>query len=117
MKRKIKAAEIRHRGSLMTYRNKGGECCLGYLFEFPGKGIFEPHFGRINVSSAEAKTHNQLLSAGEIQRLDSNCAIALGRRFYLRQHANKLVVSTWLDEVVSRDVQIQGRSIVFRRKG
>jgi hypothetical protein len=61
-----KLPAIRHRGSLLSYRDRGREWCFGYLFEFPGHGIFEPTFGRLKVSPREAKTHNELLSQGEI---------------------------------------------------
>jgi len=61
-----KTPEIQHRGSLMTYQDQGRERCFGYLLGFPGHGIFEPTFGKLEVSSREAKTHNELLSQGEL---------------------------------------------------
>jgi len=62
MKRKRKIPEILNRGSLMTYQENGTVRCLGYLMEFAGRGIYEPSFGKLEVASAEAKAHNQLLS-------------------------------------------------------
>ena len=87
------------------------------MLGFPGHGIFEPTFGKLNVSSREAKTHNELLSQGEIAGLDQNCAVGLGGRFYTRKQDGRTVVRTWLGEEVSRDVQVNGNVITFNRKG
>jgi hypothetical protein len=117
MKTPRKLPEILHRGSLMTYRDNGQERCLGYLFEFPGYGIFEPNFGKLAVTSEEAKAHNQLLSQGEIEGLDQNCAVGMGGLFYTRKVDGQTRVLTWLGEEVSRNVQVQGNVITFQRKG
>ena len=117
MKTPRKPSEILHRGSLMTYLDNGQERCLGYLFEFPGRGIFEPNFGKLEVTSEEAKTHNRLLSQGEIEGLDKHCAVGMGGMFYSRQAGSQTVVGTWLGQEVSRDVQIRGSVLTFRRKG
>jgi len=112
-----KTPEILHRGSLMSYRDKGRERCFGYLFEFAGHGIFEPTFGKIDVSSQEAKTHNELLSQGEIAGLDQNCAVGMGGMFYTRKQDGRTIVTTWLGEEVSRDIQVNGNVITFNRNG
>jgi hypothetical protein len=111
--------EILHRGSLLTYQDNasGQERCFGYLFEFRGRGIFEPTFGKLEVSSDEAATHNQLLSQGEIDGLDHNCAVGMGGMFYTRQLEGQTVVGTWLGEEISREVQARGKVLTFRRKG
>ena len=113
----IVAPAILHRGSLLTYRDNRAERCLGYLFVAPGRGVFEPTFGRLEVSEEEAHTHNQLLSAAEVAGLDTNCAIGLGGNFYTRREAGKTIVITWLGNEVSRDVQINRGKILFRRNG
>src|SRR2546427_204338 len=59
-----------------THRDNRRERCFGYMFEFSGHGIFELTFGRLDVSSEDAKTHNQLLSQGEIAGLDQNCDLS-----------------------------------------
>jgi hypothetical protein len=115
--RKGTLPEILHRGSLLTYQNKGAERCLGHLFEFPGHGVFEPTFGKLEVTSEEAKTHNQLLSQGEIDGLDHHCAVGLGGMFYTRKTDHQTLVVTWLGEEVSQDVRIHGQVLTFRRKG
>ncbi len=116
-RRKGKAPVILNRGSLLTYRDHGQRRCFGYLFEFPGHGIFEPTFGKLEVSSEEAKTHNRLLSQGEIQGLDQRCAVGMGGTFYVRQTGSQTIVVTWLGEEVSREVRIRGSVLTFRRKG
>ena len=117
MKKPSKPPEIRHRGSLMTWPDHGQERRLGYLFEFPGHGIFEPNFGKLEVTSEEAKTHNRLLSQGEIQGLDQHCAVGMGGLFYTRKVDGQTRVVTWLGEEVSRNVQVRGKVITFQRKG
>ena len=111
------APEILHRGSLMTYQDNGQERCLGYLFDFPGRGVYEPTFGKLDVTSEEAKTHNQLLSRAEIEGLDQNCAVGLGGMFYTRKADGHTVVATWLGEEVSREVRVNGNVLTFTRKG
>jgi len=117
MKKPSKPSGILHRGSLMTWRDDGRERCLGYLFAFPGHGIFEPNFGKLEVTSAEARTHNGLLSQGEIEGLDQHCAVGMGGLFYTRKVEGQTRVVTWLGEEVSRNVQVRGSVITFRRKG
>jgi hypothetical protein len=117
MKPPRKPPEILHRGSLMTWQDHGRERCLGYLLEFPGRGIFEPNFGKLEVTSEQAKTHNRLLSQGEIEGLDNHCAVGLGGLFYTRQVDGQTRVMTWLGEEVSRDVRVRGNVITFQRKG
>ena len=82
MKSAKNSPEILHRGSLLTYYDHGIERCFGYLFDFPGHGVFEPTFGKLDVSAEDASTHNQLLSQAEIDGLDQNCAVGLGGMFY-----------------------------------
>jgi len=109
--------EILHRGSLMTYQDNGTERCFGYMFDFPGHGVFEPTFGKLDVSIGEAKTHNQCLSQGEIEGLDENCTVGLGGMFYIRKAEGRTIVATWLGEEVSREVQVRGRVLTFTRTG
>ena len=111
----MKTPEILHRGSLLTYQDQGGERCFGYLMDFPSHGIFEPKFGKLEVTAAEASTHNRLLAQGEIEGLDRNCAVGMGGMFYTRKEHGQVVVTTWTGEVVSPTVQVRGRVITFRR--
>lgn len=109
--------EILHRGSLLTYQENGTERCFGYLFGFPGHGVFEPTFGKLDVSPTEAKTHNQLLSQAEIDGLDQNCAVGLGGCFYTKKAEGRTIVATWLGQQVSQDVRVKSSVITFMRKG
>jgi hypothetical protein len=101
----------------MTYQDNGSERCFGYLLHFPGHGVFEPTFGKLDVLAEEAKTHNQLLSQAEIEGLDQNCTVGLGGMFYTRKSEGRTIVATWLGEEVSRDVQVRGSVLAFTRKG
>ena len=114
--RKRETPQILNRGSLLTCRDNGRERCFGYLFEFPGHGIFEPTFGKLEVSAPEAQTHNALLSQAEIEGLDKNCAIGMGGMFYTQKVDGHIRVVTWLGAEVSRDVRRQGEVLTFRRK-
>ena len=117
MKPAKKPPEILHRGSLLTYQDNGTERCFGYLFGFPGRGVFEPTFGKLDVSPEEAQTHNQLLSQAEIDGLDQNCAVGLGGRFYTKKTEGRTIVATWFGQEVSREVQVRSTVITFTRKG
>jgi hypothetical protein len=114
---KRKTPEIQNRGSLMTYRDNGSDRCFGYLFHFPEHGVFEPTFGKLDVTVEEANTHNRLLSQAEINGLDQNCAVGLGGIFYTKKENGHTIVATWFGEEVSRSVQIQGRVLTFNRSG
>lgn len=117
MKTSKKPPTIMHRGSLMTYQDNGSERCFGYLFDFPGHGVFEPTFGKLDVSAEDAKTHNQLLSQAEIEGLDQNCTVGLGGMFYTKKAEGRTIVATWLGQEVSREVQVRGSVLTFTRKG
>lgn len=117
MKSGKRPPQILNRGSLLTNQDDGGQRCFGYLFEFPGHGIFEPTFGKVEVTSEEAKTHNQLLSQREIDGLDNHSAAGSGGMFYARQAEDRTIVTTWLGEGVSREVHVRGNVLTFRRKG
>ena len=117
MKPAKKTPEIRHRGSLLTYEDQGTERYFGYLFNFPGHGVFEPTFGKLDVLPEEANTHNQLLSQAEINGLDQNCSVGLGGRFYTKKAEGRTIVATWFGQEVSREVRIRGSALTFSRKG
>ncbi len=80
-----------------------------------GHGIFEPTFGKLDVTSDEARTHNQLLSQGEIEGLDKHCAVGMGGTFYTKKMDCHTLVVTWLGAEVSRDVRLRGEVLTFKR--
>ncbi len=101
----------------MMYLGNRIERCFGYMFDYPGHGIYEPTFGKLNVSAEEARTHNQRLSRGEMEGLDKNCTVGLGGMFYVRKIDGRTIIATWLGEEVSREVQVRNRVITFTRNG
>ena len=117
MKSKRRTPEILHRGSLMTYQDNGRERCFGYMLHFAGHGVYEPTFGRLDVSPVEAQQHNRLLSQAELEELDNNCAVGLGGMFYTKKAEGRTVVVTWIGQEVSQAVEIKGSVLTFRRNG
>ena len=117
MKTAKRPSEILHCGSLLTYRDNDSERCFGYLMDFPGRGVFVPKFGKLDVLPEEAHTHNQLLSQAEIDGLDQNCGVGLGGMFYTKKTEGRTIVATWFGQEVSREVQVRGPVLTFTRKG
>lgn len=117
MKKKRRTPEILNCGSLMTYKDKDTARCFGYMFHFPGHGVYEPTFGRVEVSPEEAQIHNRLLSEAEVKGLDENCAVGMGGMFYTKTDNGRRIVVTWLGDEVSRELRIAGQVLTFERKG
>lgn len=109
---------INHRGSLLTYHRDGQETCLGYLFNFPGKGVYDPNLGKVDVSVKDANVHNRCLSEAEIKGLDEACEIGQWGVFYFNRE--EMAVKTWMGVAVARneDVEYHGSgSVTFHRRG
>lgn len=117
MKPAKQPSEILHRGSLLTYQDSGTERCFGYVFHFPSHGVYEPTFGKLDVSPEQANTHNQLLSQAEIDGLDQNCGVGQGGRLYTKKAEGRTIVATWFGQEVSREVRVRGAALTFTRKG
>ena len=111
--------KLLHKGSLITFQPEGQakEQCLGYLMFFKDHGVYEPNFGRVDVTPREADAHNAALSRAEIEGLDSNCRIGMGGAFYLGAPGGKPVLRTFIGAVVADDVAVKGQSVTFHRKG
>ena len=60
---------------------------------------------------------DRILSQAEIDGLDRNCAVGMGGVFYTKTFASKRLVVTWLGDEVSREVEVKGNTLTFRRKG
>jgi len=41
----------------------------------------------------------------------------MGGMFYAKKENGQTIVATWLGEVISRDVRVQGNIMTFQRKG
>ena len=105
--------EILHKGSLMTFIGDGRERCLGYLLDAKEKGVYEPNFGKVDVTSGDAQWHNTLLSAAEIKGLDEHCEVGQGGTFFFI-HGK---VQTWVGQLVSDKVALVNSRITFERNG
>ena len=103
-------------GSLITYQDDGGaNCCLGYLLCFKGHGVYDPHFGRVDVTPESAEIHNRLLDAALLGGLDRNCEIGMGGSFYVGHQDGWLVIKTWCGTLVSEiDAERQQRDVPAR---
>jgi len=114
----MKQPELLNKGSLITYQGRSGEeTCLGYLFNFPGRGFFDPSLGKIDVTPEEAKAHNSLLDEALLKGLDENCEVGQRGAFYLVEHNSRPAIKTFSGTIVSTDLSINGRSVTFRRSG
>jgi hypothetical protein len=102
--------KLKNNDGLWTDEETGA--CVGYLMDFTGKGVFSPD-GKVDITPEQAKTHNDLLSQGEIKGLDENCQVGMQGTFYYI----KGQVQTFMGAVVSADVSVNGQSITFRRNG
>lgn len=107
-------------GSLITYKDEDGrDACLNFLFEFEGKGVFDPSRGRVDVSSEHVLAHNQALSKAMIQGLDETCEVEQSGVFYAEPLAGSCKlwrISTWIGEAVAKATQT-GSRLHFTRKG
>jgi hypothetical protein len=106
-----------HVGSLITYEDEGGDRCLGYLVCFEGHGVYDPSFGRVEVTRENADIHNRLLDAAMLEGLDQNCEIGMGGSFYVGKQEGRLVIKTFLGALVSSDCTQNGNSVTFVRAG
>ena len=111
--------KLLHKGSLITFVPEGcdQEQCLGYLMHFKGHGVYEPTFGKVDVTPQEADAHNAALSAAEIEGLDRNCGIGMGGTLYLGASGGRSAVRTFIGTVVTEDVTVKGDGVTFRRGG
>ncbi len=96
-----KTLKLFHIGSLITCtlgRSKVEEC-LGYLWAPEGHdGVYDPTYGKVNVSREDANTHNAELSKALVNGLDT-CAIGQWGSFYFND--DKKAVNTFTGEVVA----------------
>jgi hypothetical protein len=113
MPRKKRVPELDHRGTLITFTDAESEQCLGYLLDAGEHGVFEPSFGKVDVTPAEAKLHNQVLDQALIDGLNNHCEVGHGGMFYLRDGQ----VVTWLRTVVAPALVRPGRHCTCVRAG
>jgi len=104
-------------GSLVTYQDEGGDRCLGYLMAFDGYGVFDPTFGKVEITPEQADIHNKLLDHAVLAGLDENCHIGMCGSFYVGKQDGRLVIKTFLGTLVSSDCTQHGRVVTFTRGG
>lgn len=95
---------------LIEIQTEEGKGCLGYLLIVPDKGIFDAHYGQVQVSEEEAKKHNLIFDRMNITGLDQ-CPIGKGGFFYL----DGKKVTTFLGTVVSKKYLKINNKILFNR--
>lgn len=111
-KHKIKPL-LQHLGSLITYTLPSGKTqCLGYLLALPPFGVYDTELGKVDVSHEDANTHNNLLSAAQIEGLE-RCEVGQGGSFYLKLTPEGYQVNTFTGVKVSSDCTV-GRHVTFR---
>ena len=84
---------------------------------FKGHGVYEPTFGKVDVTPQEADAHNAALFLAEIEGLDRNCVIGMGGTFYLVASGGRSAIRTFIGAVVTEDVTFKGDCAIFRRGG
>ncbi len=100
-------------GSLITYKHDEQEIMLWHLYVHEGK-VYEPNLGVVEVPLEHVAAHNAALDKALIEGL-STCRVGQGGLFYYNDQANE--VRTWTGIVVSKDVFVNGKRIVFRKDG
>jgi len=103
--------QLENFGSLITI--KGTNECLGDLMYFQGHGTYDPTYGTVPVSQAEAEQHNKALSAARFKGMDENCQIGQGGYAYYQTNQ----ITDFIGVVISTDVSKKGNSITFYRNG
>jgi hypothetical protein len=79
------------------------------------KHLFDANLGMVDVTPDQAKTHNDLLSAAEIEGLDKNCQVGQCGTLYF--DPTKKVVHTWPGTIVSTLIKLVGTRLTFFRDG
>jgi hypothetical protein len=100
---------------LLTWANTN--TAIGYLFGH--EGVQWSPDGAVNCTEEQAKKHNELLDNMLVKGLDDSCEIGQGYHFYFfRAHGTTgHQVRSWMGQVISDNVQLNGTSIIFTRKG
>ena len=93
--------KLENLGSLITIEgNDADDACLGYLMDFKDQGVFDAEYGRVDVSPADASTHNKLLDEALLTGLDDSCKVGQHGTFYYVEDR----IQTFLGTVVSERI-------------
>lgn len=109
--------KLNHLGSLITVTQAdGSECCLGYLIDFKGHGVFSPN-GKVEISKEHMEAHNKALEEAELKGLDENCQIGQHGTFYYINGTVQTFMGTKVNETIRLGGSNKRRTITFTRKG
>lgn len=122
------AADFEGLGGLITFKGTDPPQVLGDLMYFAGRGVYDPTYGRVDVSPEHAAAHNKAWAEATIKGLDENCRPGQGGNFYVREPAGpggEWAVTTFDGTVVAAgdDVEVaarkpaNGRRVAFSRNG
>jgi len=124
--------ELLNKGSLITYKDGDSESCLGFLLDLSdvkvpamhdnsvpqrARGVWEPNFGLVPLTSEEAATHNRLLSTALIEGMKT-AQIGQCGTFYVKKTDKwplKYSVHTFTGEVVAEVVTCDKFRLRFGR--
>ena len=115
----LKREDLENFGSVITvkkslFQDQGHEYCLGHLINFTGHGVFDAHFGKVDVTPEEVAVHNSSLDYIFIKGLDANCEVGQGGTFYYDE--KKHIVQTFCGTIFAT-AKVSGKSITFERGG
>jgi len=85
---------------------------------FAGHGVYDPKFGRVDVTPEEANAHNKALDLAMIEGMDVNCQVGQGAYAYYVSGR----VSTFNGTLIADAPQVRitgetAHTITFNRKG
>lgn len=83
---------------IITFKENGKTCCLGYLLTLKGK-VFDASMGEVDVTEEQADKHNKVFDSMIVKGLDT-CAIGQGHTFYYKPSTKQVI--TWLGTVIGR---------------
>lgn len=113
---------VNDHGMLLVDAGFGDQMCLGFLMDFKEKGVFDAHYGKVDVTPEAAAIHNKLLSTALIAGLDTyevgECGLFyLGTRISDVPAERGWEVKTWTGELVAgvKDTQIRNGVVIFTR--
>jgi hypothetical protein len=112
MARKKPPPKLEHVGSLITYKHRGKDTCLDYLFYAPEHGVYDAAHGKVDIKPEQADIHNNLLDQALINGLDTHCEVGQGGTFY--QDSDGQII-TWLGTLIEPGPV--RTSSTFTRKG
>ena len=88
-------------GGMITFvDDEGRDCCLGYLMNFPGHGVFDATCGQVDVTPEQAEEHNKVYDRAIMDGLD-NCPVGRGGYFYFSPApGGAFVIKTFMGTLV-----------------